>query len=203
MTPELTELVARARALRGAGARPLLGIAGAPGAGKSTLAATLADRVGAVVVPMDGFHLSDEELRRLGRLERKGAPDTFDAAGYAALLRRLGEDSSTVSAPEFDRAGEAVVRDAIAVPAHAPVVTEGNYLLLDAPGWRDVRPLLDEVWFVETDEATRVERLVARFVDFGWPADVARARVERGSDAANARVVASTRAAADLVVLLA
>jgi pantothenate kinase len=65
-----------------------------------------------------------------------------------------------------------------------------------------VRSLLDEVWFVETDESERVERLVARFVDYGWAPDVARARVEHGSDAANARLVASTRAAADLVVLL-
>jgi pantothenate kinase len=200
--PELSELVERARGLRGGGVRRLLGIAGAPGAGKSTLAAGLAAQVDAVVVPMDGHHRPDEELRRLGRLEHKGAPDTFDATAYVALLRRLRADPGTVSAPEFDRAAEAVVHDAISVPAGATVVTEGNYLLLDSPLWAEVRPLLDEVWFVETEESARVERLVARFVDHGWAPDVARARVERGSDAANAKLVASTRAAADLVVLL-
>jgi pantothenate kinase len=201
MTPELTELVERARALRGAGVRRLLGIAGAPGAGKSTLAAALAAKAGAVVVPMDGFHLSNEELRRLGRLDRKGAPDTFDVAGYAALLRRLRDDPDIVLAPEFDRAAESVVPDAISVQPGELVITEGNYLLLDSTQWPNVRALLDEVWFIETDESARMERLVARFVDHGWQREVARERVENGSDAANAQLVALSRANASLVIV--
>ena len=127
-------LVDRARALM-AGGRAVLGICGAPGAGKSTLAARLAEAVGpaAVVVPMDGFHLHDDELARLGLSDRKGAPETFDVAGYVALLRRLHiETDHVVYAPEFDRSREESIAGAIAVrPEHRLVVTEGNYLLDD------------------------------------------------------------------------
>ena len=195
-------LLARARALM-AGGRAVLGICGAPGAGKSTLAARLVAAVGpaAVVVPMDGFHLHDAELARLGLSDRKGAPETFDVAGYVALLRRLHlETGHVVYAPRFDRAREESVAGAIAVrPEHRLVVTEGNYLLHDAPGWADVRPLLDETWFVEGDEARRLERLVARHVEHGKPPD----RAERWatvSDQANADLVARTRTAADVLV---
>jgi pantothenate kinase len=195
-------LVSRARELA-AHRRVLLGVTGAPGAGKSTLAEMLAAEVGesAVVVPMDGFHLHDDELARLGLSSRKGAPETFDVAGYVALLERLRAETSTVVyAPEFDRSRELTVAGAIAVrPSHRLVVTEGNYLLLDAPGWREVRPLLDEVWFVETDEAVRRPRLVQRHVDHGKPPEVAR-RWEETSDQPNALLVAGTREAADLVV---
>ena len=152
MSAVTPDLVARARALTEAG-RGILGISGAPGAGKSTLAADLAAAVGpsAVVVPLDGFHLHDAELARLGLSRRKGAPETFDVAGYVALLRRLrSETDHVVYAPEFDRSREESVAGAIAVrPEHRLVVTEGNYLLLDEPGWSHVRPLLDEALFVE------------------------------------------------------
>jgi pantothenate kinase len=100
-----------------------LAIVGAPGSGKSTLADRLAQRLGedAVVVPMDGFHLSDQELTRLGRRERKGAPDTFDVAGYISLLRRLREDqSTTVYAPEFNREAEMSVAGAIPIQPQVP-----------------------------------------------------------------------------------
>jgi pantothenate kinase len=195
-------LLARARALM-AGGRAVLGICGAPGSGKSTLAARVVAAVGpaAVVVPMDGFHLHDGELARLGLSDRKGAPETFDVAGYVALLRRLHiETGHVVYAPEFDRSREESVAGAIAVrPEHRLVVTEGNYLLHDAPGWADVRPLLDETWFVEGDEARRLERLVARHVEHGKPPDVAE-RWATVSDQANADLVARTRAAADVLV---
>jgi pantothenate kinase len=195
-------LLARARALM-AGGRAVLGICGAPGSGKSTLAARVVAAVGpaAVVVPMDGFHLHDGELTRLGLSDRKGAPETFDVAGYVALLRRLHiETGHVVYAPEFDRSREESVAGAIAVrPEHRLVVTEGNYLLHDAPGWADVRPLLDETWFVEGDEARRLERLVARHVEHGKPPDVAE-RWATVSDQANADLVARTRAAADVLV---
>jgi pantothenate kinase len=196
-------LVCRARELASRGHRVLLGITGAPGSGKSTLAARLVEAVGesAVVVPMDGFHLHDDELARLGLSHRKGAPETFDVAGYAALLRRLRTESgSVVYAPQFDRSRELSVAGAIAVrPRHRLVVTEGNYLLLDAPGWREVRPLLDETWFVEADDTVRRSRLVQRHVDHGKSPDAAR-EWEARSDQRNAELIATTRAAADLLV---
>lgn len=190
--------MARANALSGR----LLGITGAPGAGKSALAAALARNApGAVVVPMDGFHLTTARLAELGRVDRRGAPDTFDAAGYVALLRCVRAAVDTVLAPDFDRSIEEPVPRAIAVRPDAPlVITEGNYLLLATPRWRDVRGLLDEVWFVEVPEQVRVERLVTRFVAHGMCPARARARVLHGSDANNARLVTATRARADLVV---
>ena len=150
---------------------------------------------------MDGFHLHDDELSRLELGHRKGAPETFDVAGYLALLRRLRTDArQTVYAPAFDRSGEVSVAGAIAVrPEHRLVVTEGNYLLYDGPGWSEVHSLLDEVWFVEADEATRVERLVERHAAHGKPRDLAQ-RWATVSDQANADLVAATRERADVVV---
>ncbi len=201
-TPLAEHLLARVRNLL-RGERAVLGICGAPGAGKSTLAERVVATLGgqAVVVPMDGFHLHDDELARLGLSERKGAPDTFDVAGYLALLRRLRtETDRTVYAPAFDRSRELAVSGAVAVrPEHRLVVTEGNYLLYDAPGWSDVLPLLDETWFVEGDEPTRVERLVRRHMDHGKAPDAA-LRWATVSDQENADVVARTRAAADVLV---
>ena len=168
---ELAAAVEHARRLAGAGGRRILGIAGAPGAGKSTLAEQLAAALGerAAVVPMDGFHLADAELERLGRADRKGAQDTFDAAGFVALLRRLrAADEPVVYAPAFRRAIEEPIAGAIPVAASVPlVICEGNYLLLDEGAWRGVRPLLDACWYVETDEAVRLDRLVRRHVAFG------------------------------------
>lgn len=197
-------LVERARELAAAG-RAVLGICGAPGSGKSTLATRLAAEIGpaAVVVPMDGFHLHDDELARLGLSERKGAPETFDVAGYVALLRRLRiETDHTVYAPAFDRSRELSVAGAIAVrPDHRLVVTEGNYLLYDEGGWSDVLPLLDEAWFVEGDQELRLSRLVERHVAHGKPPEVAH-RWATVSDQANADLVARTRPAADVLVNL-
>jgi len=197
------EALARAAALLAAGGRRLLGLAGPPGAGKSTLAARLAAALGpaACVVPMDGFHLAQRELERLGRAGRKGAPDTFDAAGYRALLQRLraaGGDEE-VYAPEFRREIEEPVAGAIAVgPEVRLVITEGNYLLLDDGPWAGVAALLDEAWYVHTPDALRVPRLVARHVAHGRAEAEARRWVE-ASDELNARLVAGTRGRADYV----
>ncbi|MEV0244672.1 nucleoside/nucleotide kinase family protein [Streptomyces sp. NPDC050674] len=202
------DLVRRARALPRGGRRALLGIAGSPGAGKSTLAEHLVRELNGTGdswvahVPMDGFHLADAELERLGRRDRKGAPDTFDAAGYAALLRRLRDEpgDDIVYAPGFERVLEQPIAGAIPVPATARlVVTEGNYLLLDTGAWSRVRALLDEVWFCELPEPERVRRLVARHEEFGKTHEEAAAWVSR-SDERNAELVAATRGRADLVI---
>ena len=183
--------------------RRMIGITGAPGAGKSTCAREYVAELGtrAAYVPMDGFHLADVTLDRLGLRNRKGAPETFDAWGYAALLRRLREPTDhPVYAPGFERDLEQPIAAAITVPPEAEVVvTEGNYLLLDRPEWRAVRAELDEVWFVEVDEAVRRARLVARHVAFGKsPADAERWVAE--VDDPNAVLVASTRGRADRLV---
>nr|WP_179724807.1 nucleoside/nucleotide kinase family protein [Saccharopolyspora hordei] len=200
---EFSKLVERARALADRGQRRVLGITGAPGAGKGTVAERLLAELDgrAVVVPMDGFHLANAQLRRLGRQDRKGAPDTFDAAGYVALLRRVREADETVYAPEFHREVEESYAAEIAVEPDVPlVITEGNYLLLDVPPWSEVRDLLDECWFLAPDDEVRVQRLVARHVAHGRTPQEAAEWVQR-SDEANARLVAPTRARADLVVL--
>lgn len=199
-----SELVQRATALMRPGGRAVLGLTGPPGAGKSTVAARLVGALAgsAVLVPMDGFHLADRELDRLGRRSRKGAPDTFDAAGYVHLLRRLQQRTDdVVYAPVFHREQEQAVAGELPVPADVPlVVTEGNYLLADE-AFAPVRALLTACWYVEVDDATRVERLVTRHVAHGRSPDDARAWV-LGSDEANARLVAATRARADLLVQL-
>jgi len=193
------DLIERARGLITAGRRRILGITGAPAAGKSTLAATLAKALApdAVLVPMDGFHLAASELHRLGRHERKGAPDTFDAAGYVALLQRLRANAEdVVYAPEFRREIEEPIAGAIAVPRGVPlVITEGNYLLL----WPQARTLLDEVWFVEADEQARLARLIARHMAFGRTRAEAEERAY-GSDQRNAELIAASRDGADLLV---
>ena len=175
----------------------LLGVTGAPGAGKSTVAAALR----LPVVPMDGFHYADVELVRRGLRDRKGAPETFDAEGYAALLARVRAGEPDVVAPMFERDLEQPIAGAIAVPAVGAVVTEGNYLLLDEPRWRAVREQLDAVWHLHVDDAVRRERLVARHVEFGKTPAEARAWVVRVDDA-NAALVEAARDRADLVIHL-
>jgi len=192
-------LVERARTLIVPGERRLLGITGAPAAGKSTLAGSLVAALApeAVLVPMDGFHLAATQLRRLGRLDRKGAPDTFDAAGYLALLQRLRDRAEdVVYAPEFRREIEEPIAGAIAVPREVPLaITEGNYLLY----WNDVRELLDEVWFVDLDEPTRLARLIERHMAYGRTRAEAEQRTY-GSDQRNAELIMATRMNADLIV---
>jgi pantothenate kinase len=202
---DVAVLIARARALATSTPRALLGIVGAPGSGKSTLARRIADEVGeaARLVPMDGFHLAGAELHRLGRQDRKGAVDTFDAAGYVALLRRLRDPvEEVVYVPEFRREIEEPIAGAIAVPRTTRlVVTEGNYLLVDDGPWGAVRGLLDETWFVAPDDGVRIERLVARHVAHGRTPEAARAWT-LGTDQRNAEMVALTRGRADVVVML-
>ncbi|MEY4980606.1 MAG: Uridine kinase [Pseudomonadota bacterium] len=178
------------------GPRRLLGVVGPPGAGKSTLAALMAQHLGqqAQSVPMDGFHLAQTELERLGRAQRKGAPDTFDAAGYAALLRRLRQQTpdEVVYAPDFRRNLEEPVAGALPVFAHTPLVmTEGNYLLLTEDGWGGVAQLLDEVWYLQVDAGLRLERLAQRHQQFGRSREQALAWIA-STDEPNARRIEAT-----------
>ncbi len=212
---DVTELAARARGLLAHRDRAILGITGAPGAGKTTLVelllAALKDappegmdkNTWVAHVPMDGFHLADVQLDRLGLRHRKGAPETFDAAGYHATLRRILDDdpAEVVYVPGFERVLEQPLAAAIAVlPEARLILTEGNYLLLDDGPWAPVRGLLDEVWAVQVDAGLRTQRLVARHVQFGKPPDVAAAWVA-SVDEPNAAFVRSTFGRADLVVI--
>ncbi|MGY5764253.1 nucleoside/nucleotide kinase family protein [Brachybacterium sp. DNPG3] len=216
--PDPTILEGRAPVLAAAGAlldealrsgsRRLLGVAGAPGAGKSTLTQMMAEELPAgscIVVPMDGYHLADVALERLGRLDRKGAPDTFDAAGYTALLQRIRTarpQDPPVWAPMFERDLEQPLAGAIEVPSDVPlVITEGNYLLADDHGFAQVRGMLDARWFVEAPEDQRHERLIARHERFGKSPAAARSW-SLGPDEANARLVAATRPRADAIIRL-
>ncbi|MBO0685874.1 MAG: nucleoside/nucleotide kinase family protein, partial [Candidatus Dormibacteraeota bacterium] len=200
---ELATLVARARRLVETGGRRILGIAGPPGAGKSTLAAALVEALepAAALVALDGFHLAGAELVRLGRQDRKGAPDTFDSAGYVALLRRLRDPAEdVVYAPEFRREIEEPVAGAVPVSREVPlVITEGNYLLVDQGRWSEVRGLLDEAWYLDTPDEDRLQRLVTRHIAYGKSPAEARAWAT-GSDQRNAELVSPTRERADLVV---
>src|SRR3954451_3289773 len=197
------QLIVRARALAERGGRRILGIAGPPGGGKSTVARAVVAELGdgARLVPMDGFHLAQAELVRLGRRDRMGAPDTFDAAGYVALLRRLRDATEdVVYAPEFRREIEEPINAAVAVPRDVPlVITEGNYLLVDDGPWAEVRRLLDETWYVVQQEERRRRLLIARHIEFGKDPDFAREWVMR-SDERNAQLVATTRTRADALV---
>ena len=202
--PEATPVIDRVHRLAAGPDRRVLGIVGGPGAGKSTLADALGERLDprrVAVVGMDGWHLANSTLERLGRLERKGAPDTFDAAGYVAFLERFRTDrSTTIWAPEYRRTVEESIGGALEItPEVTLLVTEGNYLLLDEPPWDRVRSLLDEAWFLEPDEPTRRERLIARHGQVGRTHSEAVARAD-GSDAANAAVIARTAHRADVRV---
>lgn len=202
----IDEVIARARTLLRRSVRTMLGIVGPPGAGKSTVTKALQGALGdaMVVVPMDGFHLSNEVLITLGRRHRKGAPDTFDVGGFAALLRRIhgAEPDQVIYAPRFDRQLEESIGSAIPVPGSARlIVVEGNYLLHRDHGWGEIGPLLDETWYLDVTTEEIRRRLVARRVGHGHEHDAAEAWV-RDVDEPNARTVLRSRPHADLVLRL-
>lgn len=183
--------------------RSLFGIAGAPGAGKSTLAARIAAQFpdDVAIVPMDGFHLANAELDRLGRKGRKGAPDTFDVAGFIALLHRLKKPPTDgiVYAPRFERAIEEPIAGATPVLASTPlIVVEGNYLLLDGL-WSPVRSLLDGCCYVRTPQKKRLAWLLDRHMSFGRSREEAIAWIEH-TDELNAVLIERSATRADFSV---
>lgn len=204
----LDQLVEWAGALVVPGQRRILGLTGAPGAGKSTIAEQLVTALGpevAVLVPMDGFHLANEVLIELGRRDRKGAHDTFDDGGYARLIVALREQlpgDQVVYAPRFRREIEESIGSSIPVPPTVPlVVTEGNYLLLDIDAWPAARSGIDEVWFLAPDTDIRHARLLRRHEAYGKsPEDAAFWAL--GPDERNAQLIESTAGRADRIVRL-
>ena len=182
--------------LDGQSTRSLIGIVGKPGAGKSTVVEQIEKRYQpneVSIIPMDGFHLSNEELISLGRRERKGAPDTFDVEGFTLLIKSVKIDHSVDHKfPIFHREIEASIADEGMVPKESKVVViEGNYLFSEAHGWNGIYPLLDHSWFIEIDDEIRIERLIARHVRYGKTREEAEAW-SRGSDETNARFIGLT-----------
>ncbi|MDR7306933.1 nucleoside/nucleotide kinase family protein [Rhodoferax saidenbachensis] len=199
------DTVQRMAGLLAAGRRKVVGIVAPPGAGKSTLAQGLAAHFAphSQYLPMDGFHLAQAQLERLGRDQRKGAPDTFDSAGFVALLQRIRQQvlgDATVYAPDFRRTLEEPIAGAIAIEAHIPlVITEGNYLLLEDDGWAGARALLDEVWYLDVEQEVRHERLLTRHMQFGRSREQALAWMAQ-TDEPNAKRIAANRHRADWVI---
>ena len=165
LTPQINILAERIHALRDGPTRILVAIAGPPASGKTTLAEELARRLNAqkcetVVVPQDGFHLDNQVLEKRGDLNRKGAPHTFDGAGFVHLARRLKERAD-VAVPIFDRTRDIAIAGARIVPASAEVIIiEGNYLLFDDAPWFNLAPL----WTLSVRLDVPLEDLRARLI---------------------------------------
>ena len=186
--------------------RALVGIVGKPGAGKSTLSGYLLQELKSsevTVVPMDGYHLSNAVLQELGRADRKGAPDTFDVAGFASLLQRIRTEKTVdIYYPVFDRAiEESIAAQGVVTQKTKVVIVEGNYLLHDTGGWEAIADLLDEIWFIDVDDEKRLERLIARHIAYGKSPEDAQSW-SRGSDEVNARTIDAGRSRAHVVITL-
>lgn len=205
MGTNLSVLIDKVNAQRRSDRRILLGISGAPGAGKSTLADRLVCALGAdaIVIPMDGFHIATAALPTSRHLDRRGAIDTFDVSGYLTLMTRVrGDTEDVIYAPAFDRRiGEPVAGMIPVTRHHRVIITEGNYLLSPEPGWRELHALLDETWYLELASEVRRARLAARHIQFGKSPEAGWAMAS-GSDEDNAKQIASVRDHADVLIRL-
>ena len=184
--------------------RIIIGIVGKPGAGKSTLTEHILNNLPkgvATIVPMDGYHLSNKVLKELKRADRKGAPDTFDVAGFASLVKRIrSEQTQNIYYPIFDRAiEESIAAQGVVTSATKVVIIEGNYLLHDDGGWEVCNDLLDESWMVDVDDDKRISRLISRHIAYGKEPEAAKAWA-KGTDEANAQLIERGRSRADFVV---
>ena len=184
----------------------LIGIVGKPGAGKSTLSQYISESINSpqlAVLPMDGFHLSNAVLAELHRADRKGAPDTFDVAGFIALLTRIrNEDDSHIYYPIFDRSiEESIAAQGVISSETKVVIVEGNYLLHQEDGWQHVAKILHETWYIDIDDELRIERLIARHIAYGKSKSAAE-QWARGSDERNAELIALGAERADYVIRL-
>lgn len=207
MTGTRTDLDTLVRILtdRGRAGRSITAVAGAPGAGKSTLADGLADSLNdadpgsAAVLPMDGYHFDDLVLNARGWRPRKGAPHTFDVDGFAHMLRRLAaNDAADVAVPVFDRGLEIARAGARIIPRTVRhLIVEGNYLLLDQAPWDSLRPLFDTTVFLDVPEQVLTARLTERWQSQS-PEDMA-AQLD-GNDLPNVRLVISQSVLAEFVV---
>lgn len=199
---EISDLAAVLKRQAGRRKRILVGIAGAPGSGKSTLADGLHEVLGAeaVVVPMDGFHFDDLILNARGDRPRKGAPHTFDVAGFEFLLKRIKAREADIAIPVFDRSQELSRAGASLISREAKfILVEGNYLLLKTAGWKKLKWLFDFTIFVDVPVAELERRLIARWLGFGFSPEVAREKA-LGNDIPNAQMVVKNSAKADLTV---
>lgn len=198
------EYIERARALALKKKRAILAIAGAPGSGKSTVARLLHEALSdvSIILPMDGYHLSNKELERLGRKERKGAPDTFDVWGYQSLIKRLQhqQEGEIIYAPEFYRTIDEPIAGSLAVSHDIPlIITEGNYLLLSQGEWQHLAHTFDECWFVSTPTHERQQRLIDRHQHFGRSLEDAQAWVEN-TDEPNAHLIEQNHHDVDIII---
>jgi len=202
MQPEdtATAIAMRLGTVTPQGKRRMIALVGPPASGKSTLAEMVASNLpDACVVPMDGFHLDDRLLKARGLLDRKGAPDTFDVSGLIHLITRLKNEDEVIF-PVFDRHNEHSIAGAGIVGAETrTVIVEGNYLLLDAPGWRALSDLWDFSVLLDVPLATLRKRLLARWADHGYSEEDAAHKTDT-NDLPNARAVTERALKADMVI---
>ncbi len=184
--------------------RRLVAIAGPPGAGKSTVAACtqkeLQDRgTPAGLFSMDGFHYDNAILSARDLMARKGAPETFDVPGIKSMLSRLLREGE-VAVPEFDRALDtAIAARSLISSEHQTVIVEGNYLLLNEPGWADLHDFWALTVFLDIPLQTLESRLIDRWIAFGLDPEAAKERA-LSNDIRNARHVLENSIPADIVL---